>query len=164
VYRNGALLGTVSVAAWPYAANGGRIGLSWANASSTRADDFGGGTLPATAVFAADPAPPAAQAPPVEPASIAAPLELALSAPAPNPARGRTVLVLSLPRAADVELAVLDVQGREVWREPSRRLEPGRWPLAWDGATTRGAAAAGVYFARVRAGEATLLRRVAVIR
>jgi len=163
VYRNGTLLGSVSVAGWAYAASGGRIGVSWGNGSSTRADDFGGGTLP-SALLAGDPAAPAAQSPPDAPASITAPLELSLTGPAPNPARGRTVFVLALPQAADVELSVLDVQGREVWREPARRLEPGRWPLAWDGVTTRGTAPAGVYFARVRAGDVMLLRRVAIVR
>jgi len=166
VYQNGTLLGSVSVAGWAYAGSGGRIGLAWGNGSGTRADDFGGGTLPANAVFADDPAAPAAQATPpaTEPAMVATPLALALSNPAPNPAHGRTTLLLALPHAADVEMSVLDVQGREVWREPARRFEPGRWPLAWDGSTARGAAPAGVYFARVRAGDATFLRRVAIVR
>lgn len=46
VYRNGALVGAVNYASWPFAASGGRIGVGWwgANASAFRADDFGGGT------------------------------------------------------------------------------------------------------------------------
>ncbi len=44
VYRNGALLTTVDVSAWPYYADGGYIGVWIVNASAARLDDFGGGT------------------------------------------------------------------------------------------------------------------------
>jgi PKD repeat protein len=43
VYKNGALIGTSSVAT--YAGQGGRIGLSVSDASSSRFDDFGGGNV-----------------------------------------------------------------------------------------------------------------------
>ena len=47
VYKNGTLVGTVTVSAsWPYRANGGRIGLGASNASGTVFDDFGGGNFP----------------------------------------------------------------------------------------------------------------------
>ena len=47
VYKNGTVVGTVTVSAsWPYLANGGRIGLGASNASGTVFDDFGGGNLP----------------------------------------------------------------------------------------------------------------------
>ena len=46
VYRNGTLLGTRSITAWPFYSNGGYIGLWFVNASSAGADNFGGGTLP----------------------------------------------------------------------------------------------------------------------
>jgi len=44
VYKNGAAVGTASVAGWPYAALGGRLGLTIAGATSSRLDNFGGGT------------------------------------------------------------------------------------------------------------------------
>ena len=44
VYRNGTLLATRDVTAWPYYANGGYIGLWFINASNAVLDDFGGGT------------------------------------------------------------------------------------------------------------------------
>jgi glucose/arabinose dehydrogenase len=49
VYRNGTLVAVASVAGWPFAAAGGRIGLSWWTATQSVADDFGGGdaSLPA---------------------------------------------------------------------------------------------------------------------
>jgi hypothetical protein len=45
VYRNGTLLGTRSVTAWPYYANGGYIGLWMFNSNATVLDDFGGGAV-----------------------------------------------------------------------------------------------------------------------
>jgi hypothetical protein len=49
VYRNATRLGTASVSAWPFAALGGRIGLSCWNAAAARFDDFGGGDVPSVA-------------------------------------------------------------------------------------------------------------------
>ena len=45
VYRNGALLGSTSVAAWPFYASGGRVGLWMINAAAAVLDDFGGGDV-----------------------------------------------------------------------------------------------------------------------
>jgi hypothetical protein len=44
VYRNGMLLGTRDVTAWPYYANGGYIGLWFINAGNAVFDNFGGGS------------------------------------------------------------------------------------------------------------------------
>jgi hypothetical protein len=48
VFKNGVLLGSKAVTAWPYYASGGYIGLWMAgdgSASDTLIDDFGGGTV-----------------------------------------------------------------------------------------------------------------------
>lgn len=45
VYRNGSLLGTRSITAWPFYNSGGYIGLWFVNATAVRADDFGGGNV-----------------------------------------------------------------------------------------------------------------------
>jgi hypothetical protein len=45
VYRNGALVATRDVSAWPFYAGGGGIGLWMLNASNAVLDDFGGGTV-----------------------------------------------------------------------------------------------------------------------
>ena len=45
VYRNGVLIGSASVSAWTYAANGGYIGIWFQNSSNAVVDDFGGGTI-----------------------------------------------------------------------------------------------------------------------
>ena len=43
VYKNGSLLATRSIMAWPFYASGGYIGLWLVNAGAARADNFGGG-------------------------------------------------------------------------------------------------------------------------
>lgn len=42
-YVNGVLVGTASVAGWPYASLGGRLGMTLDQATATRLDNFGGG-------------------------------------------------------------------------------------------------------------------------
>jgi hypothetical protein len=44
IYRNGTLLATRSITAWPYYANGGYTGLWFVNAPGALVDNFGGGT------------------------------------------------------------------------------------------------------------------------
>ncbi len=66
VYRNGALLGTRDVSAWPHAASGGYIGLWFLNAGNALVDDFGGGqagAVPATPLPSATPNASATNAP-----------------------------------------------------------------------------------------------------
>ncbi len=47
VYKNGTLVGSVTVAStWPSVASGGRVGVWLVDAFTTAYDDFGGGTLP----------------------------------------------------------------------------------------------------------------------
>jgi glucose/arabinose dehydrogenase len=45
VYKNGVKIGTTNAGDWPFAANGGRLGLTLDGASATRFDDFGGGNI-----------------------------------------------------------------------------------------------------------------------
>jgi hypothetical protein len=160
-FRNGALLGTVSVAGWPYAALGGRIGLSAVNATASRFDDFGGGDISGTlALLAPTGAAVQAASLPVAPR----PTSLELSAPIPNPSSGGVVFSLQLPSDHEVRLSVLDVQGRVMWSGPPRNYSAGRWTLVWDGRSAGGRVPPGVYLARVRVGSQSLLRRIAIIR
>jgi hypothetical protein len=46
VYRNGVLIATRDISAWPYNTSGGYIGLWFGNAKDALVDDFGGGTIP----------------------------------------------------------------------------------------------------------------------
>jgi glucose/arabinose dehydrogenase/PKD repeat protein len=88
-----------------------------------------------------------------------------LSPAMPNPTRGGSRFVVALPRAGPVSIAVYDAQGREIWAEPDREYDAGRWTIEWPGRSSSGRAVpAGLYLARVRAGGEAWIRRVAVIR
>lgn len=91
---------------------------------------------------------------------------LELSAARPNPSRGAVALALTLPAAARVSAAVLDVAGRTVRTLVSdAAFAPGTHTLEWDGRSESGASLrAGVYFVQVRAGAETLRQRVAVVK
>jgi hypothetical protein len=159
VYKNGAKVGTVPVAA--YASLGGRIGVSVAKASTARFDNFGGGTVTQGAVATAA----QASVPELETAApSAASGPLWLSAAFPNPTRGGVALTLGLPRTSEVEWSVLDVQGREIWRDPPVERGPGTSALTWDGRSRTGPTTTGLYFVRVRVGDTTFLRRLALVR
>jgi hypothetical protein len=86
---------------------------------------------------------------------------LAMSAPSPNPARGRCAVRLSLPRAGAVSVEVLDLAGRRV----ASPLEN-----AWVEAGTREVALdlarldPGLYFVRVCSANGDATARVAVVR
>ena len=89
------------------------------------------------------------------------PLRLELAHNAPNPFAGATELCFALPTAGDVDLAVFDVAGRRIRTLVAGRLDAGIHRLVWNGADDAGRpAGAGVYFARLRAGEAVLERKM----
>jgi hypothetical protein len=84
----------------------------------------------------------------------------------PNPFNPQTIIAFDLPQAAEVSLAVYDLQGRLVRRlVDARQLPAGRNQQAWDGRDDRGlTAAAGIYFyqftadAERRTGKLTMLK------
>ena len=95
----------------------------------------------------------------------APPRELALSAPAPNPLRGSSVLRLALPRDAHVSLAVFDQQGRRVRTLAAGAMSAGEHPFAWDGRDDGGrAVASALYFVRLETGGRAISRRLVVVR
>jgi hypothetical protein len=91
---------------------------------------------------------------------LAAPREVRLAAPAPNPFGGATRLSFALPRAAEVTLEVLDVNGRRVARPADGRFGAGTHEVRWDAGGLPG----GVYFVSLRAGDRTVVRRVVHLR
>jgi len=159
IYKNGVSLGTLSVGNWPFAASGGHLGLTLTGASTARYDDFGGGTVPGTAMIATLPGEATQML-----RTVPLPTSLALSSPFPNPTDGSVSLSLDLPRDSQVGFEVYDVQGRQVWGAESRAYNAGHWTLRWDGMTVRGRAGVGIYLARVRVNGETMMRRFAVVR
>ena len=80
----------------------------------------------------------------------------------PNPFRAETVFAWISPRPSPVRVEVFDVQGRL-----TRRLVgvAGRTSVTWDGRDAAGApVAAGVYFARFRAGDVSTVTRIVRLR
>jgi choice-of-anchor C domain-containing protein len=89
---------------------------------------------------------------------------IALAPPFPNPARHGFEVVFSLASEAPVRLSVCDVQGREVRVLAAGTLGPGRHARAWDGATARGRAPAGLYLVRLATPGLTLVRKAILAR
>ncbi len=85
---------------------------------------------------------------------------LALAAPRPSPMRGAVEIGFSLPRDMSAHLGILDLQGREIAVLADGVLPAGAHRATWDGRTGRGAAPAGLYFARLVAGDRVLSQRL----
>ena len=89
------------------------------------------------------------------------PEALSFSPIVPNPVVDRATLAFGLPRDGAVRLDVMDVQGRLVRRLADGFLPAGVHQIAWDGRGSASQAAhSGVYFAVLRFGEQTLVRRI----
>jgi len=84
----------------------------------------------------------------------------------PNPFNPSTKIAYVLPRAARVTVDVFDVSGRRIGVLKSRELEvAGRHEVVWDGHDDAGhAAASGVYFYRVRAGDVTQTGKMVLVK
>jgi hypothetical protein len=88
-----------------------------------------------------------------------------LASPYPTPSRGSVSLRYELPRTTPVDLDVLDLQGRLVKRLAQHVVEsPGVHHGTWDGSGADGRPVApGVYLARLRADDETLVRRLVIV-
>jgi hypothetical protein len=76
----------------------------------------------------------------------------------PNPVRGRATIELSLDAAADVDVAVFDLLGREVDAISAGRLSIGEHDLEWDAS----ALPSGLYVVRLSAGARSVTKSVVV--
>ena len=82
-----------------------------------------------------------------------------------SPARFPCAMVYDLPRAARVEISVYDASGRLVRSLREGARSAGRHTTEWDGRDAGGAeVASGVYFAKLEAGDQTVLGRLVVLR
>ncbi len=84
----------------------------------------------------------------------------------PNPFNPRTELAFELDRPGNVRLDIFDARGRLVRRlVRGEVLEAGRHEVVWDGRDSSGqTAAAGVYLARLRAGNVLDTRRMTLVK
>jgi len=99
------------------------------------------------------------------PGTAGLPVELAFSQPRPNPARHHVSFELALPKEANVNLAIFDVQGRHVYTMVDRRIEAGYHQVRWDGAEGGTGGGSGIYFARLLVdGRPFAQRRIVMLR
>ena len=88
-----------------------------------------------------------------------------LSPPSPNPFNPGTELAFSLDRARAVRLSVYDAAGREVAVMIDGHLETGRHTAYWNGRDQQGRPmAAGIYIARLVAGDLVQSQKMALIK
>jgi hypothetical protein len=74
----------------------------------------------------------------------------------PNPFNPTTTIRYALPEVADVRLQIFDITGRQVNVLVNSTQQAGWYDLHWTGQDARGYnLAAGMYFARIQAGEYT---------
>ena len=84
-----------------------------------------------------------------------------LGAPRPNPSGGTSELSLSLRAGAEVEVSIYDVQGRRVRTIARAPYAAGEHTIGWNGRDEFGREVAdGVYFARLRTGDETVVRKL----
>jgi flagellar hook assembly protein FlgD len=83
----------------------------------------------------------------------------------PNPFNPRTTIKFELNRSGPVDLAVFDVAGRLVKRLVSQPLPAGHHDAVWEGRDSAGrAAAAGVYFFRLKTNDTVDTKRMTLIK
>lgn len=88
-----------------------------------------------------------------------------VSAPAPNPTRGRVAFRFGLTKDGHVQLRVLDTAGRLVAAPIDDSFEAGTYSAAWDGRTRAGQPAkAGVYYLTLSVPGARQTRTIALQR
>jgi hypothetical protein len=83
----------------------------------------------------------------------------------PNPFNGSTEITLTLPRAADVVVEIVDVSGRRVRHQRLERVVAGEFSWQFNGNDDAGRRLpAGVYFCRVTVGPHATARKLVVVR
>ncbi len=72
----------------------------------------------------------------------------------PNPFNPSTSIKYSLPRAAQVEIAVFDVNGKRVTELANNEQNPGTYSITWNGKNDAGmSVASGIYYCKIKAGN-----------
>jgi hypothetical protein len=88
------------------------------------------------------------------------PRALEVSEAIPNPSDGSFILRLALPEAAEVQLRLIDVAGREASRRSFGTLVAGRHEIAWTTGLPEARLPRGVYYLEVKAGDRRQVRKL----
>jgi hypothetical protein len=90
---------------------------------------------------------------------------LVLHSSTPNPSSGETVIRFDLPQTGEVELGILDVEGRLVRELVGEVRPPGPYSVVWDGRDLSGAeVSAGIYFVHLESGGTVATGKVVIAR
>ncbi len=83
----------------------------------------------------------------------------------PNPFAERTAMPIDLPEAAEIRVQIVNARGAAVIELTPGRFPAGEHRVTWDGRDARGRRCpAGVYFARMQAGERQFQSRLLLLR
>jgi hypothetical protein len=88
------------------------------------------------------------------------PERFALEPIAPNPSKGTARVRFAMPRSGRIQVAVIDLQGREIVRLADGELAAGVHEVRWEGRRNGGDAPAGVYFVRFRHPQGQQVQRL----
>jgi len=92
-------------------------------------------------------------------------LPLSLYQNFPNPFNPSTTISYYLPEDSPVTLSVYDVSGRRVVELLGKAEKRGRHSVTWNGRDETGElVASGIYFCKLRAGKATEIRKIVLVR
>jgi hypothetical protein len=91
-------------------------------------------------------------------------MEFALDVVTLNPSRGSVSFSVAVPTRSGVRISIYDVLGQEVAVLIDKTLEPGRYPLTWDGRTAHGSVASGVCFVKMETPSKRLTRKIVFVR
>ena len=93
------------------------------------------------------------------------PTDVSLGSNYPNPFNPTTIIPVSIPVRMNVTVAVYDALGRNIKILYDGSLEPGSYNFVWDGTSSLGySVASGLYFSRLTAGKADLVRKMLLLK
>lgn len=88
-----------------------------------------------------------------------------LSQNRPNPFNPTTTIDFYIESQSDVRLEVFNVLGQLVTTLVDRSMAPGQYSVVWDGTDTRGTrVASGVYLYRLKSGDASLTKKMVLLK
>jgi fibronectin type 3 domain-containing protein len=95
-----------------------------------------------------------------DPASAEIPIDFALDQNYPNPFNPATTVKFGIPKAAEIQIEILDILGRHVTTLTEGVYQPGWHRIAWDCSSC----STGMYILRMRTGEKILLRKMMLLK